>query len=236
MIRNLMLAVATAGALAGGGVLAIETAASAPPAEDSAALHPQRIVIGIDLSRSNPLIANPSFAARVAERIAGIVQKLNFSSEVHVRTFGNYDATSNTFAYDAVLSVRNRPEAVAADIQKLIAGTPRLIESGKWRAQENTNILAFLDNFSHSIGCKGMPTTIVLASDGLEDSDYARLIHANAHLPAPDSKPFAGCAELEILGLGQGVKSPRTTTRLRGEWQGWAHAAGFANFQGLNDW
>ncbi len=78
-------------------------------------------------------------------------------------------------AYDAVLSVRQRPANVAADIQRLIAGVPELVRSGRFRAQNNTNILAFLDNVSQSIGCRGMPTTVVLASDGIEDSDYARL-------------------------------------------------------------
>jgi hypothetical protein len=233
-MKSILLAVAAASALIGGGALAMRVADA--PQADSAALHPQRIVIGLDLSRSNPLIADPAFAARVSVRIAGIVRDLGFASEVHVRTFGNYDATSNNFAYDVVLSVRNRPENVAAEIQRLVGGTPLLVKTGKWRAQENTNIVAFLDNVSHSIGCADMPTTIILASDGLEDSDYARLIHAGSQLPAPDGKPFAGCAELKILGLGQGAGSPRLTTRLRGEWSSWARAAGFAQFVGLNDW
>ena len=233
-MKSILLAVATAGALLGGGAIAMQVADS--PQADDAALHPQRIVIGLDLSRSNPLIADPAFAAKVGARVAGIVHDLGFASEVHVRTFGNYDATSNNWAYDVVLSVRNRPENVAAEVQKLVAGTPLLVKTGKWRAQENTNILAFLDNVSHSIGCAGMPTTIVLASDGLEDSDYARLIRGDAHLPVPGGKPFAGCAELEIFGLGQGADSPRLTTRLRTEWSGWARAAGFARFVGLNDW
>ena len=233
-MKSILLAVATAGALLGGGALAMQMADV--PQADSTVLHPQRIVIGLDLSRSNPLIADPAFAARVSARIAGVVRDLGFASEVHVRTFGNYDATSNNFAYDVVLSVRNRPDNVAAEVQRLIAGTPLLVKTGKWRAQENTNILAFLDNVSHSIGCAGMPTTIVLASDGLEDSDYARLIRGDAHLPVPSGKPFAGCAELEIFGLGQGADSPRLTTRLRAEWSGWARAVGFAQFVGLNDW
>jgi hypothetical protein len=233
-MKSILLAVATAGALLGGGALAMRVADA--PQADGGALHPQRIVIGLDLSRSNPLIADPAFAAKVGARVAGIVHDLGFASEVHVRTFGNYDATSNNWAYDVVLSVRNRPENVAAEVQRLVAGTPLLVKTGKWRAQENTNILAFLDNVSHSIGCTGMPTTIILASDGIEDSDYARLIHASGQLPTPEGKPFANCAELKILGLGQGAGSPRLTTRLRSEWSGWARAAGFAQFVGLNDW
>jgi hypothetical protein len=237
---QIMLALVTAAALAGGGVLVVD--ASRPPLiqadylSDQAQIAPSRMVIAIDLSKSNPLIDNPAFAQKVAMRVADEVRGLGFASEVHVRTFGNYDATSNNFHYDAVLSVRNRPDAVAAEIGRLIAGTPQLVSSGKWRAQGRTNILAFLDNVSQSIGCADRPTTIILASDGIEDSEYARLEHSDAHLPSPEGRPFAGCAELQILGLGEGTNSPSETVRLRGEWARWSHAAGFARFEGLNDW
>jgi len=235
-----MLAVATAAALVGGGALAVKAADDGHAIQadylQQAQIAPQRLVIAIDLSKSNPLIDDPDFAAKVGARVADEVRGLGFASEVHVRTFGNYDAESNNFHYDTVLSVRNRPEQVAAEVQKLIAGTPMLVQQGKWHAQGHTNILAFMDNVSQAIGCSGLPTTIVLASDGIEDSEYARLEHGDAHLPAPDGKPFSGCAELQILGLGEGDRSPSETVRLRGEWSKWSHAAGFARFQGLNDW
>ncbi len=240
-MMRLMLAAATGIGLGAGGAYAVAVMQSAPPVEqvsytDQAAAAPARLVIGLDLSKSNPLIADPDFAAKVATRIAGVVARLGFRSEVHVRTLGSYDASSNDFYYDTVISTRARPEAVAAEIRKLIAGTPLLVKSGKWRAQDKTNILAFLDNVSQSVGCAGMPTTIILASDGIEDSEYAHLARAGSHLQAPDGQPFAGCAELQILGLGQGTHSPRETVRLRQDWTGWAKAAGFQRFQGLNDW
>jgi hypothetical protein len=239
---QIMLALVTATALAGGSVLAVDASRNAAPLvpvsylTDQAQLAPQRLVIAIDLSKSNPLIDNPAFAQKVGARIADEVRGLGFASEVHVRTFGNYDASSNNFHFDAVLSVRNRPDEVAAEIEKLVAGPPQLVESGKGRSQGRTNILAFMDNVSQSVGCSGLPTTIVLASDGIEDSEYARLERSDEHLPSPDGKPFAGCAELQILGLGEGTNSPSETVRLRGEWARWARAAGFARFQGLNDW
>jgi hypothetical protein len=241
-VINGMLAVVTATALIGGGVLAVKATNDAAQytrvasLTEEAQLSPKRVIIAIDLSKSNPLIDDPDFAAKVAARVGDEIRGLGLASEVHVRTFGNYDAESNNFHYDAQLSVRNRPEEVAAEVSKLIAGTPMLVRSGKWRAQGRTNILAFMDNVSQSIGCGGMPTTVILASDGIEDSEYARLEHADAHLPAPDGKPFAGCAELQILGLGEGDNSPSETVRLRGEWTRWARASGFARFQGLNDW
>lgn len=240
---RIMLAAATVAALAGGVALAV---AGAPKAsailsladrdEDDAAPSPRRLVIGIDLSRSNPLIENPDFAAKVARRIAGEVSDLGFASEVHVRTFGNFDASSNTFAYDAVISRHARPEKVASEIEKLVASVPELVESGKWRAQNKTNIVGFLENAVESIGCNGLPTTVILASDGVEDSEYARLKLEDARLPDPDDHPFRGCAELQILGIGQGTGSPTQTMRLRSMWGRWARTAGFARFQGLHDW
>jgi hypothetical protein len=239
---NLMLAAATVVGLVGGGALAVQATRNTPQfvqvaqVDDQATLTPKRIVIGIDLSKSNPLIDDPGFAAKVAARIAGEVGRLGFASEVHVRTFGNFDATSNNFAFDAVISTHARPQNVAAEIQRLISGTPELVRNGKWRAQNNTNIVAFLDNAVASIGCSGMPTTVILATDGIEDSEYARLGREDARLPDPDAHPFRGCAELQILGIGQGTGSPVETMRLRTQWTHWAQAAGFAHFLGLNDW
>jgi hypothetical protein len=198
-------------------------------------LHPERIIIGLDLSKSNPLIDNPAFAARVGQRIGGIVSRLGMASEVHIRTFGSYDPASNGFAYDTVISVRARPERVAAEVQKLIANTPRLVASGRWKSQQKTNILAFLDNSVRAVGCGGMPTTIILASDGIEDSEYARLTQGDS-LPSPDRRLYRGCARLAVFGIGQGTGSPVTTSRLRQQWNGWARTAGFARFEALNDW
>jgi hypothetical protein len=81
-----------------------------------------------------------------------------------------------------------------------------------------------------------MPTTVILASDGIEDSEYARLSLEDSRLPNPEGQPFKGCSELQILGVGQGTRSPVQTMRLRGQWTRWAQVAGFAHFLGLNDW
>ena len=232
IMRGFVLGALTAVALAAGGALAMQISHGY---SDQSTLHPERIIIGLDLSKSNPLVDNPAFAARVGQRISGIVSRLGMASEVHVRTFGSYDPASNGFAYDTVISVRARPERVAAEIQRLIANTPRLVASGRWRSQQKTNILAFLDNYIRAIGCSGMPTTIILASDGIEDSEYARLNHGD-DLPRPDQRLYRGCVRLAIFGIGQGTGSPIATSRLRQQWDRWARSAGFARFEALNDW
>jgi hypothetical protein len=238
---KIMLALVTAAGLVGGGALAVHATRDAQSfvlasVDDSAMAPPRRIIIGLDISRSNPLVDDPAFAAKVGERIANTVRALGFASEVHVRTFGSYDSPSNNFAYDALISTRNRPDHAGDEVYKLISGTPQLVANGRWKSQTRTNILAFLDNVSLSIGCTGLPTTVILASDGLEDSEYVRLQKPGARLPTPSGAPFHGCVELEILGLGQGTHSPIQTSRLRAEWARWAQAAGFASFVGLNDW
>jgi len=233
-MRRLVLGTVTAVALVIGGALAMQVSRGAT-GDDQNTLHPERIIIGLDLSKSNPLVDDPAFAARVGQRVAEIVRRLGMASEIHIRTFGNYDPSSNPFAYDMVLSVRARPEQVSADVQKLIANTPRLVASGKWRAQKKTNILAFLDNSVRALGCGQMPTSVILASDGIEDSEYARLGHGDG-LPSPDRRLFHGCTTLAIYGIGQGAGSPVLTTRLRSQWDGWARTAGFSRFEGLNDW
>jgi hypothetical protein len=241
MMRAL-LAFTTAVGLAGGGVLAWQAVEHGPRVENAAyfdadaPLQPKRIIIGLDISLSNPLINDRDFAAKVGLRIGKMVGSLGFASEVYVRTFGSYDASQNSFYYDAVISTRARPENVAAEIQKLVSGVPMLVERGRFRLQRRTNIIGFLDNVRESIGCSRMPTTIVLASDGIEDSEYARLDDPDEHLPMPDGKPFRGCAGFQILGVGQGTHSPKKTARLRHEWERWAEAAGFQEFVGLNDW
>jgi hypothetical protein len=239
---HVMLALTTAAGLAGGGALTVNAALGTQSyvrmaeASDQVAIAPKRIVIGLDLSKSNPLIDNPAFAAKVAARIADQVRSLGFMSEVHVRTFGNFDASSNTFSYDTVISTHARPQNVAAEIERLISGTPMLVQRGKWQAQNNTNIVAFLDNAVTSIGCSRMPTTVILATDGIEDSEYARLSLEDARLPDPEGRPFKGCDELQILGVGQGTGSPAQTMRLKTQWTHWAQAAGFARSTVLNDW
>jgi hypothetical protein len=47
---------------------------------------------------------------------------------------------------------------------------------------------------------------------------------------------YAGCSQLEIIGLGQGQASPSVTERLREEWAAWAKSAGFKSFNGYNSW
>ncbi len=201
----------------------------------------RRLVIGLDLSRSNPLVENPAYAQKLADRVATEIKRLGLRSEVLVRTFGDLDPALNTLSIQEVVSARNRPEAIAASVSTIVANVPRLVEDGKLSAQENTNIIAFIKTMHDAVGECKTPTAFILLTDGLEDSEYARLRDPGSTLPQIDIRPRIDrrykCDELQILGLGQGLETQASIDRLRAAWAAWAVGDGpFETFLGLNDW
>jgi hypothetical protein len=199
---------------------------------------PRTIVIGIDLSSSNPLIRDDSFAQRVAARIGPYISNLAPRSRVILRSFGSYNSSANSpLTLDILIAPKTaRAEDMANLISNVIANVPQMVRQGRIQEQSSTNIVPFLMNISKVVNCKAMPTNIILATDGVEDSQVADLSRRRNTLPAPQGAPFAGCEELMILGVGRGLGSPQDTERLRNEWANWARAAGFLNYVGLNDW
>ena len=109
------------------------------------------------------------------------------------------------------------------------------MKRGQLDTQNYTNILAFMEELSIELDCKELPTQIILITDGIEDSEYVRLIHRDAKLPRP-KRIFKNCYELQILGVGRGITSPTETNRIREQWKKWAKSAGFAKFTAVNDW
>lgn len=199
---------------------------------------PRTLVIGIDLSTSNPLIRDEAFAYRVSERIRPLIANLAPHSRVLLRSFGSYNSAANSpLTLDIVIAPKTaRAEDMATLIGSVVAGVPQMVRKGKIQAQNATNIVPFLLNVANVVDCRAMPTQVILASDGVEDSQVANLSRRSSTLPAPNVAPFPGCEELTILGIGRGLNSPGDTERLRGEWAFWAQAAGFQRFNGLNDW
>lgn len=197
---------------------------------------PQTFVIGLDLSKSNPLVRDKGYAERAAARTAKEIAALPLKSRVMLRTFGSYDGSANGLKVDQVISSHARPEAVAQGIARLIANVPALVARGKLKAQGKTNIVPFLDTMSQVVDCRESDVHVVLLTDGFEDSEYAHLTRYGGKLPAPTTQTYRGCDELLILGLGQGGGSPSATKRLRLAWSDYAKAAGFRHFSGLYDW
>lgn len=196
---------------------------------------PQTVLIGLDLSKSNPLVEDEAYASRAAARVAQELVGLPLKSRVLLRTFGSYDSGSNAIKIDQRITIHSKPASVARGIAALIADVPKLVGAGKLKAQAKTNIIPFLETMSQTLDCKAGSTRIILLTDGFEDSEYAKLTRKGGRLPKP-AATFAGCAELQMLGLGQGANSPNATNRLRKEWDSWSARAGFARFTGLYDW
>jgi hypothetical protein len=199
---------------------------------------PRMLVIGIDLSQSNPLVRDPGFALRVADRIRPMIAGLAPRSRIVFRSFGSYNTSENApLTLDITIAPKTaRAEDMAQIVSTVIASVPTMVRQGRLHPQAMTNIVPFLMNMARVVDCRAMPTSVILASDGVEDSQVANLSRRNSTLPAPTVAPFPGCDELQILGIGQGLNSPGDTERLRGEWSYWAQAAGFRSFSGLNDW
>lgn len=199
---------------------------------------PRTVVIGIDLSSSNPLIRDDGFAGRVAARVQPLIAGLAPRSRVMLRSFGSYNsAANNALTLDILIAPKTaRAEDIARLVSGVIGGLPKMVRDGRVQVQNATNIVPFLLNISKNVDCRAMPVHVILATDGVEDSQVANLARRNATLPAPPSAPFPGCEELMILGIGRGLNSPGDTERLFGEWQFWSQAAGFRRFTGLNDW
>ena len=218
--------------------LAFVINANADPTMGYPAAPPRTIVIGIDLSTSNPLIRDEGFAMRVGQRIRPMIANLPPHSRVLLRSFGAYNSQANApLTLDITIAPKTAPaEKIADFVGTVVGGIPQMVRQGRIQTQNATNIVPFLLNVSRVVDCRAMPTHVILASDGVEDSQVARLSSRQATLPAPNVAPFPGCEELEILGIGRGLNSPADTERLRGEWAFWAQAAGFQRFMGLNDW
>lgn len=210
--------------------------AAEPEGAETVAVETPQLLIGIDLSKSNPLVEDPVYAARVADRVAAELAQLPLRTHLMVRTFGVYDSSSNHLKIDQVISSRAKPEDVADGIRALIANIPTLVKEGKLEAQMYTNIIPFLETMAPVLDCKAGPTRVILLTDGAEDSEYGKLTRSGGALPAPQKRIFSRCEELVILGLGQGLNSPKTTERFRAEWGGWAKKAGFRKFSGYYDW
>lgn len=201
----------------------------------------RRLVIGLDLSQSNPLTTNASYAAKQAQWVGDEIRALRLGATVHVRTFGVSDATRNTLRIDEQVTLRNSPETIATGMQTLIANVPALVAAGKLEVQPRTNIVGFIRTNINVIGECQTPTKFILLTDGLEDSEYGKLSEGGGALTSPTIKPPKDkrykCEQLVLLGLGQGLNGQKQKDHLRDIWAAWvADKAPFKTFLALDDW
>ncbi len=195
----------------------------------------ERLVIGVDISEGSPFLTDEQFAKKTAERIGNRIERLPLGAVASLRSFGAHSTMDASLELDRFIGRGRSGRQAAIFLRAIIAGMPKLASSGKIKAQSASNILGFLQTVSRRVDCAGERTTIIIATDGLEDSEYAKLASDDS-LPAPASPMFEGCARLEMLGLGRGGGSARLTTRVIEAWEAWGEAAGFRSVVILDNW
>ncbi len=216
-------------------LLALLGLAPAAYAQDSGRAEPYHLIIGIDISEGSPFTSDRGFAAKTAKRIGARVGKMPMRSQVTFRTFGAHSTTDANLDIDRELSRNQTPEATQVFLEAIISGIPELVAQNRLQAQQGSNIIGFLTSMSRMAQCDDRRTVFVIATDGLEDSEYADMAEG-ASLPAPSPPRFQNCARLELLGLGRGGGSPELTNRVIEEWRSWGDQAGFALTVGLDTW
>jgi len=197
---------------------------------------PYRVVIGLDVSVTSPLVRSQAFAAAAGDRAVQEFEAAPPRSVISLRTFGDYSAVANPVRLDRTISARQPLARVQGTMEAIIAGVPQLIADDQITIQEETHVLGFLENMAAAVNCDEERTVIVLVTAGLETSARAQLTQPGSTLPEPAPRLFENCDRLVMLGLGQGLGSPREAARVREAWAAWSREAGFLEFVGLNDW
>jgi len=163
------------------------------------------------------MVASSEQAARIATDASAFFADLTEGSRVLMATFGAYDVARNPL-WHFIVSARARPQAIRQGIVSELRSLPESVKSGKLQPQESTNIVAALEDMSGRVDCSAYPTIVVVATDGIENSEYGQLSPKNA-------KPmFKGCAEIHFIRIN-GV-SPKHTQQLVAEWQRWSKEPG----------
>jgi hypothetical protein len=179
---------------------------------------PQHYAVLLDVSQSNPLVDYATHSRRLADDVSRRISTLAMGSRVTIATFGEYDVRKNVIQEKDV-NIYFRPDTARQSVAQLIASTPEAIKSGKITAQGQTNIMAALQMIARRTDCTKYDTTVILVSDGKENSMFG-------HLPEPTiGQSFAGCEGFVIVGLlGD---DPTHTGTLGKAWMSWCQAAGF---------
>lgn len=178
------------------------------------------LTIGIDLSGSNPLLMDQNFASGAAQYIYDEINALKVKDEVQILTFGARDSRQNLLSNRVVLSRKNRPKKVAAQMKQFVQTLPKATEL----SQNSTNLIAWLE-FTRGLNCASDGQIIVL-TDGIESStlvDANQFVRGETPLPEPEVD-LSGCS-LTFYGLGAGFP-PQSVRHVRNSWSAWAKDAG----------
>lgn len=188
------------------------------------------VYIGIDVSKSNPVVIDEPSAKVAAGYVRGIVAALQPGDEVHIRTFGDRSA-AHVASRSIRLGRKHKPETVAFQIGSYVASLP----SKPLQGQQETQILAFLE--LSQFRCDQNSLVLIL-SDGLESSPGVREkdLLTGKPLPPPEPGILKGC-DVVIYGLARskdGSITREQAKKLRAAWAAWMQTAG-ANFSAITE-
>jgi len=183
------------------------------------------LVIGLDISTSNPVIHNDSYASYIGKLLGDRVQQLDFGDTVVIETFGHHGELLSRRT-EITISKKLRHKKVAHFVRQLVAALPKAVRKGKLQPHPATNIISFLRTRAERHGC-GKGLSLLVATDGAESSDVVdekALRAGKASLPAPSDSFLEGC-EVGLFGVGEGAES-LVSQRLRKQWRDYLDAAG----------
>ncbi|HEY0939234.1 MAG TPA: hypothetical protein VGE08_03965 [Steroidobacter sp.] len=188
------------------------------------------VFIGIDVSKSNPVVIDEASAKVAGNYVRGIVAALAPGDEVHIRTFGDRSA-AHVESRSIRLGRKHKPETVAFQIGSYIASLP----SKPLQGQQETQILAYLELSQFRCDQNSL---VVIVSDALESSPGVRQkdLLAGKPLPPPEPGILKGC-EVVIYGLARskdGAITREQAKSLRASWTAWMNTAG-ANFTAITE-
>ncbi len=193
----------------------------------SAPVSAKTLVIGLDISSSNPLIHSDSYARYIGGLLGDRVLELDYGDVVVIETFGIHGELLSRRA-ELEISKRLRHKKVAHFVRQLVAALPEAVRKGQLEPHGATNIMSFLRTRSERHGCRN-GLALLVATDGAESSDVVdekALRAGKAGLPAPSDSYLDGC-EVGLFGVGEGVES-LVSERLRKQWRDYLQAAGAA--------
>ncbi len=198
----------------------------------------EHVIVLVDLSDSALHVQNKLFARKAAQYIGSIIENLQLGTTIEIRTFGDYERSSNILSFSFMLSRKKgqRPADIKRNIELFVGNLPKLINEGKLVLQETTSIIGELKIIAERIN-KTRKTKIIVLSDMLEYSAEAncyKLIKTRNGLLPVASGILKG-VEIIALGAGYGCKSSTENDRLKVMWIAWFDAAGVSEFKYLSD-
>ena len=179
-------------------LLALAASVGVGNAEDLS--HAKTIHVGLDLSGSNPLVANTAYARQAASYVRSRIETLEVGENVHMNIFGALGLENSLYSYNAKVTRRVSSESVGREAERLVTG----IASGAFDPQGQTNILFYLE-FTPFDCASG--DEIIVVTDGIESSSAidssGDLLEFGTGLPAPFKPGFLSGCTITFYGVGK---------------------------------